>query len=291
MDHSPKQPGHLANWLEPLVIGIPPAVLVLVLGFLVGGLDGPTFWKAVFLVATTVLTSAVIAGILSWALIARNIRSVEQRVVVNNELVHRGVSELASHTSRDLTTLMQEVREVTGDFNHRIELLRGELNIKTSSIIADPALADIERSFSLEQIWIVTEELLVELGGSKDPLLDFIDIMRSNLARGVRYTYVIPDRVHLQNRRGAIRKHFSAFLDNGLDFILLSENQWERLPVSLGEYLIYGPQDGADSQVFYLLPTERTPRIRQWIRVGRDLHDYWIGRTAAVLESGRRSGL
>lgn len=248
--------------------------LVIFIGFVVGKLEASLFWVAALLAVVAVLAAAVCGVLFSNLLLLPRLRAAADQQV-----------ETAARQQEVLTDLRALASESLSSYEERLEALRMELGLDKSYLISDPVLASYERNLACDEVWIVTDELLVELGGKKDPLYDFLDIMKKNLARGVKYTYIVPDRIHIHSRRDAILRQFEGYTDARLRFVTLTEDLWQRLPVSFGEYLIYGPYAGGNDRVYYLLPTERSPRVRHWVRVGRDLDDYWIGRTATAIES------
>ncbi|MDI1463224.1 hypothetical protein QEZ54_19775 [Catellatospora sp. KI3] len=250
-----------------------------------------SFWRALLALGVVAIATTATALLIQHRIVSRHLDRHEDGAA---ELHTKIVTVMNTELSQDRQTLLAMSNNLqTGlvEYNRRLERLRSDLGLAATHIISDPALVEIERTANVQDIWLVTDELLAELGGEKDPLFDFMDVMRANLARGVKYTYILPDRVHLQTRAESIRAHFSEFLDTRLNFALLAEDLWSKLPVSQGEYLVYGPHRGRESQVYYQIPVERRPRVRQWVRVSPDLHDFWIGQTALVLNQASRPNL
>jgi hypothetical protein len=275
-------------WYESIV-GLLLGILVLTIGFFENGLSAREFWRSLAVFAIVGCSTGGICALLLTRVVIKRLGDFQAELQVARAETAAALAANAVERDAQITGFAGSSANANKHVARSIELLRRELNMARSPIVLpDPALADIERSIESGHIWIVTEELLVEFGGRKDPIFDFIDVMRENITKGVCYTYIIPDRVPVQNRADVIRSRFQEYIDSQLNFALLTEEQWSTLPVSQGEYLVYGPERGHTSQVFYLLPTERGPRVRQWVRVSPELQDYWIGQTRAVLSRARK---
>jgi hypothetical protein len=270
-------------WVESLA-GIVLAVLIIVVGFFLDNLKSQPFLMALGLVLTSSLAGALVTLLIVRVILNVRLDTYGELLRVWQSRTDATIGASLDDSATKFNTLSLDLRKLALDIDRRLELLRGDLQLQTPGPLADPYLADYERTGGWLHIYIVTDELLVQLGGKKDPLFDWIEIMRENLARGVRYTYVVPNRVHIHTRQSAIANIFGDHLrDGNLRFLILTEDQWSQLPVSLGEYLIYDGHDDSSAEVFYALPTARGRQLRQWIRVGSDYCDHWIGQTFSIL--------
>jgi hypothetical protein len=135
-----------------------------------------------------------------------------------------------------------------------IQMLRESPVLLACGIIGDPQLAEIESSSALERVSVVSLNEQIEFDyASAGP--SFTSIVLSNLERGVRYRYLVPDTPKSRSRAAEISR-------DGLTIGFLSKMAWTGLELALDEFVIYDLGDR--TRCFYMFP-DVDPR--RWIEV------------------------
>jgi len=166
-------------------------------------------------------------------------------------------------------------------------MISAELNYLTRSLptylITDQEYSRIESAKPTARVIICKGEMGLEFDPdpSRHPKLPYDQIVRKNIARGVRYQWISQDTEKNKIRADIIRKLFPA---DSARVSLLNGKEWQELPFSLETVFITTILNGSEKVDAYLqIPVEDLEAERYWIKVDPDRRDEWQGRAARYM--------
>jgi hypothetical protein len=103
-----------------------------------------------------------------------------------------------------------------------------------AQLVEDSHLQEIEASIDVPEIWVITAEPAIEVGGA-----GFIEVITRRISDDrVTYVYIIPDSIGA-GAENALRAELP---DHGVSVLRLSQMHWQELPLSNGMIVIYNPR-------------------------------------------------
>ena len=129
----------------------------------------------------------------------------------------------------DLVTISDSVAEGLRNVRFSIESLKAMMGKKW--LISRVQLLEIEQKATVGEIWIVSRNLEEETSG------EFLNVVRSNVKRGIRYRYFAPTEPHTQSK---IEKVRSAHAFNDLVSICAVADEFFSL-VAAHDIVIFAP--------------------------------------------------
>jgi len=155
----------------------------------------------------------------------------------------------------------------------------------TESPLLDSQLYDVERVGQWSEIWIASTDLEKDIPGVADAGINFASAVRANIARGVRYTYIVPDVDRLGPSIDAICRPYDPAELEQPTIVRLSDSDWERLPWISGDFSVYLGSDGRVVAYFAIPSTVR----RLYQPLTKEVSAQWMKQVRTVIGSQGQS--
>jgi hypothetical protein len=203
-------------------------------------------------------------------------------------LTRSDLHALLRDTLLDQRSLMQHALETMDDYLRTptpeaqatsarlVLLLKSAPWLVASTVLTDNELSHLEADADWSIVWTVSDNDSIEfeypaVGPSYAP------IVLGNLARGVRYRYLVPEsRRALDRARVLVSEHAN------LEVRFLDDDYWRNFASTVDELVVYESSDPAElpHQAYYLYPGSEP---RRWIAADRtgsqyrlhDVHQAW----------------
>jgi hypothetical protein len=166
-------------------------------------------------------------------------------------------------------------RDVVDDLKRRIDqyVEKGAY----TWILTNGQLIELERRVDVDEIWLVTSDVMADIPGSP-----FFDVVHANLARGIRYHYFVPDSLAADARAQQLIENHRGQGD--IRVTKLSEDFFFLGPRL--DFAIYDPLNRKGCRCAYMqLPVETTPILH--VKTDPDIVDKLIGKLQATCLSTR----
>ena len=171
--------------------------------------------------------------------------------------------------------------EIVGRLDTRLRQLEDWVRPKEFPwLVPCTHLDDIERNLPPgSEVWVVSPDLLHET----DPEGSTIEILKSTAARGVHYTYLVPNTAEMRGASEQLRQHFAKAPDM-LDLEFVEPNKFDLMAAT--NLTIYNPRGTREKppQAFMELPVEGEGGDRGWwIRMAAKYANKFIGNISNTL--------
>jgi len=142
-------------------------------------------------------------------------------------------------------------------------------------LISRAELLDIEKNTDVEEIWIISQSLAEETNK------EFLDMVKSNLKRGICYRYIVADQPAIHARAEQIKSAHGNSKE--MQFIFVSDEMFAL--VAAHDIAIYGPRGrGAEQRMGFMnLPTGDGGN-EYFIRLGPRFVQEIVGRLLSKIE-------
>lgn len=187
------------------------------------------------------------------------------------------------------TRLQKEICKELGDMKESIGKDISNLSLAVDKISIDWLLTHseintIEKSIIKEmEIWIITPDLKNDTKFDDPQIMEIIEIVKKNMAKGVKYTYIIPDNDDFV--RAKTKELNNIFIDfkntNKLSIVRIDKDHFSLLGNMC--FVIYNPGRVKDrpSKVYLELPQKEK---KWWIQISDDQATLFEGRIAGIIE-------
>ncbi|WP_223908144.1 hypothetical protein [Actinomyces capricornis] len=171
------------------------------------------------------------------------------------------------------------VERASRRIDERVDLFLRKADFGGFEWIVDNAyLKAVEAGESVEEVWIVSVDLAGDLERG-----DFVDVVRRNIQRGVKYVYFIPDNRVRFSKVAALK---DVYKSNPLIKVQSLNGDFFFLVKDL-DFIIYNPT-GSSRSGFMGLPVD-DGRGRWTARISDSLMDVLVGKLNEFLENGGSS--
>jgi hypothetical protein len=153
-----------------------------------------------------------------------------------------------------------------------------------SYLITDEQYSHLESSKVTIKVIICKSEMGLEFDPNprRRPKLPYDRVVRSNIAKGVRYQWISHYTEINKIRADIIRRMFPS---DQISVVLLNDKEWHELPFSLETVFITSTFNGVERVDAYLqIPVDDVEAERYWIKVDPDRRDEWRGRVARYID-------
>jgi hypothetical protein len=201
----------------------------------------------------------------------------------------------ARHALRRQGVSIQTLHAIQRDLESRVLQLKGILERVAGPLEMGPLqstgeIAQYELGTTAREIWVSSRDLALDLADvtpSSNDEASFDEIVKTNLGRGVNYTYILRDDPTLRHKAEILRQRTLSVAKRGqLEFLFISQDDFERLPYTEGNFAIFNFPQGSAQPV--RISAEFPAGDKElWIVVTGEPALRWLTRVAPIVKDAR----